>query len=131
MVCFRIAMVLTVLRYEERPELLDEPSQSVVCSNDDFQTAMTIVNCLINHTGHVYANYIGTDEQQDKAGGAMMNEGEKHLFSALGQEFTTQDCKLKAKTLGIPWKTAERYIGNFISKYHIADRIKNGQYQKR
>ena len=74
---------------------------------------------------------IGTDEQQDKTGGAMMNEGEKHLFSALGQDFTTQDCKLKAKALGIPWKTAERYIGNFISKYHIADRIKNGQYQKR
>jgi hypothetical protein len=131
LVCFRIAMVLTVLRYEERPELLDEPSQSVVCSNDDFQTAMTIVNCLINHTGHVYANYIGTDEQQDKTGGAMMNEGEKHLFSSLSQEFTTQECKQKAKTLGIPWKTAERYIGNFISKYHIADRIKNGLYQKR
>ena len=131
LVCFRLAMVLTVLRYEEHPELLDEPSQSVVCSNEDFQTAMTIVNCLINHTGHVYANYIGTDEQQDKTGGAMMNEGEKHLFSALGQDFTTQECKQKAKTLGIPWKTAERYIGNFISKYHIADRIKNGLYQKR
>lgn len=131
LVCFRLAMVLTVLRYEEHPELLDEPSQSVVCSNDDFQTAMTIVNCLINHTGHVYANYIGTDEQQNAAGGIMMSEGEKRLFSVLGQDFTTQDCKQKAKALGIPWKTAERYVGQIVNKYHLADRIRNGQYRKR
>ena len=131
LVCFRIAMVLTVLRYEEHPELLDEPSQSVVCSNDDFQTAMTIVNCLINHTGHVYANYIETDKQKDTVGGIMMSEAEKRLFSVLGMEFTTQDCKEKAKSLGIPWKTAERYVGFFTSRYHIAERIKNGLYRKR
>lgn len=130
LVCFRLAMLLTILRYEEQPQLLDLPSQSVVCSNEDFRSAMTIANVLINHTGHVYANYIGQSCQPLSKAAAPMSELEKKLYNALAQEFTTKDCRQQAKKLGIPWKTAERYTGNYISKYHIAARVKNGHYRK-
>jgi hypothetical protein len=30
----------------------------------------------------------------------------------------------------MPWKTAERYLGNFVSRYHVVSRVKNGHYHK-
>ncbi|SHK75873.1 DUF3987 domain-containing protein [Xylanibacter ruminicola] len=127
---FRMAMVLTVLRCEERAPMLDPLSQTLVCTEEDFQTVMTITNCLINHTTHVYANLLPHDDTQ-KHNGVLLSTTEKALFDALSHEFTTQDGKQVAKKLGIPWKSAERYIGFFVSKYHIANRIKNGYYMKK
>ena len=92
---------------------------------------MTITNCLINHTTHVYANLLPHDNTPTSTSGLSLSATEKALFDALGIEFTTQESKLFAEKLGIPWKSAERYIGSFVSKYHIVDRIKNGQYKKK
>lgn len=131
LVCFRLAMVLTVLRYEEHPELLDEPSQSVVCSYDDFQTAMTIVDVLISHTAHVYANYLGNATTDNTATAVGIKPQEKALLDALTSEFSTTDCRQAAQRMGIQWKTAERYLGQLVNKYHLVDRVKNGQYRKR
>ena len=128
---FRIAMVLTVLRCNERQPRFEPLSQTVVCSDEDFKTAMTIADCLINHTAHVYANLLPHDEQPKTSGGQKLSAQELALFRALDTEFTTQDCQQKATGLNITWKTAERYLGNFVSKYHIAERIRNGQYKKR
>ena len=128
---FRMAMVLTVLRCEEREPMLDPLSQVLICTEEDFQTVMAITNCLINHTTHVYANLLPHDNTQTSPSGLSLSATEKALFEALGLEFTTQESKLAAEKLGIPWKSAERYIGSFVSKYHIADRIKNGQYKKK
>jgi len=63
--------------------------------------------------------------------GISLSSAEKMLFDVLGAEFTTQDAKQSANSLGIPWKSAERYVGQFVSKYHIVDRIRNGQYRKK
>ena len=128
---FRMAMVLTVLRCEEREPMLDPLSQTLVCTEEDFQTVLTITNCLINHTTHVYANLLPHDNTPTSPSGLSLSATEKALFDALGIEFTTQESKQFAEKLGIPWKSAERYIGSFVSKYHIVDRIKNGQYKKK
>lgn len=128
---FRMAMVLTVLRCEEREPMLDPLSQTLICTEEDFQTVLTITNCLINHTTHVYANLLPHDNTQASPSGLSLSATEKALYNALGLEFTTQEGKQAAEKLGIPWKSAERYIGSFVSKYHIVDRIKNGQYKKK
>ena len=128
---FRLAMVLTVLRCDEHQPRIEPLSQTLVCAEDDFQTAMTIADCLINHTTHVYANYLPHDEQSVDNKKYKLSTQELALFNALETDFTTQDCKMAAKNLGIVWKTAERYLGQFVSKYHIVDRIKNGQYRKK
>ncbi len=131
LVCFRIAMVLTVLRCEERQPMLNPLSQTLVCNDTDFQTAMTIANCLINHTAHVYANLIPHGEKNDTPAMAAMQANERRLFEALPQEFTTKEVMEKAQQTGIAQKTAERYLGNFVSKYHLADRVSNGHYRKK
>ena len=122
-------MVLTVLRHEGSQPTFDPLSQSLVCSDQDFRTAMTIVNCLINHTAHVYTNLVKHDDNVVK-GGIQMSQQETILFNALDADFTTNDCRRKAQALGIQWKTAERYLGLFVSKYHHVDRVRNGHYRK-
>lgn len=128
---FRLAMVLTVLRCNDHQPRLEPLSQTLVCAEDDFCTAMTIANCLINHTTHVYANLLPHDDIKSLATGITLSAAEKSLFDAIGNDFTTQDCKQAAAALGITWKSAERYIGKFVSTYHIVDRIKNGHYRKK
>ena len=128
---FRLAMVLTVLRCNDHQPRLEPLSQTLVCAEDDFCTAMTIANCLINHTTHVYANLLPHDDVKSLATGTTLSAAEKSLFDAIGNDFTTQDCKQAAAALGITWKSAERYIGKFVSTYHIVDRIKNGHYHKK
>ena len=129
LVCFRLAMMLTLLRHEQYQPMFDPLSQSLVCTDQDFHTAMTIVNCLINHTAHVYTNLVPHDDKAQVTA-AGMTAAEKRLFDSLGNEFTTDDARQTVSALGMQWKTAERYLGNFVSRYHVASRIKNGHYRK-
>ena len=129
LVCFRIAMMLTLLRHESFEPMFDPLSQSIVCTDQDFHTAMTIVNCLINHTAHVYTNLVPHDDKA-QAVTAGMSATERRLYDSLGSNFTTADAKKAATAINMPWKTAEHYLGNFVSRYHVVQRIKNGQYQK-
>ncbi len=129
LVCFRLAMMLTLLRHESKQPMFDPLSQSLICCDKDFHTAMTIANCLINHTAHVYANLVPHDDKGQTAVTGM-TVPEKRFFDSLSIEFTTAEARQKALEIGIAWKTAERYLGNFTSRYHVVHRIKNGQYKK-
>ncbi len=131
LVCFRIAMVLTILRHEGCMPIIELLSQAIVCDDRDFSTAMTIANCLINHTAHVYADIFngGEGDKTEKALAKVSNQ-EKLLYKQLGTEFTTEDAREAAKKLNIKWRTAERYLGNFAGKYHVVVRVSNGHYQK-
>jgi hypothetical protein len=131
LVCFRIAMVLTILRYEGSMPIIDLLSQAIVVDDRDFKTAMTISNCLINHTAHVYADIFNycKDAKSKNETAAMLNQ-EKTLYESLKTEYTTDDARKAAEKLRIPWKSAERYLGKYVGKYGIAVRITNGHYKK-
>ncbi len=129
LVCFRIAMMLTLLRHEPLEPKFDPLSQTLVCTDQDFHAAMTIANCLINHTAHVYTNLVPHEDKMQTAAGGM-SPAEKRFFDSLHTDFTTAEARQQASALGIPWKTAERYLGKYISRYHVARRVKNGQYRK-
>jgi hypothetical protein len=109
--------------------MFDPLSQSLICSDQDFHTAMIIANCLINHTAHVYTTLVPPDDTTSVAMSGMY-AAEKRLYDSLHDEFTTSEAQKTATGIGIPWKTAERYLGKFTSRYHVVQRIKNGLYQK-
>lgn len=130
-VCFRIAMILTILRHEGCIPIIDLLSQAIVCDDRDFKTAMTIANCLINHTAHVYTDLFNHNHDANQLpGNVKLSNVEKQLFSQFNEEFTTDDVRQAARQLGIPWKSAERYLGHFVGKYHLAVRVTNGHYKK-
>ena len=127
---FRMMMVFTTLRCAEQQPYISDDTQSLVCRDDDFQTVMTITGVLVNHTAHVYTTLLQHDDNA-KLASLNMTAQEQQLFTALPDEFTTATCREKAESLGIPWRTAERYLGNFLSKFHIVDRTGHGCYKKK
>ena len=130
LVCFRIAMVLTIIRQETQHPVFDPLSQTLVCNDDDFETAMTISNCLINNTACVYSSLKKDDEKENKDSISSMTPIERSFYQSLPDNFTTKDFRACATKLNIKQKTAERYIGHLIDKYHLVNRIQNGQYSK-
>ncbi len=129
LVTFRITMVLTILRCYERQPHFKAEEQALICDDNDLHTTLTIVNCLVNHSAHIYTNFLAHENTTSPAV-ATMKAQEKTLYAVLSDEYTTAQCKEKAQQLGIAWKTAERYLGNFVSRYHVATRIQNGIYRK-
>lgn len=125
---FRMMMVMTVLRCYERQPMIRQEEQALVCSDTDFQTVMTIINCLVNHTVHVYTNLLPHAVMESPAVTALPQQA-KALYLALDEEFTTQEAFAKAEELNITKKTAERYLGIFV-RNKIAQRICNGRYRK-
>lgn len=96
LITFRIAMVLTALRVLEDGDL----PQELVCSDLDFNLAMTIVFTLEKHSIAVFQNL--PDNQ--------INGIRMKFYNALPEGFTSQDFKSVASELDIRERTACRYI---------------------
>ena len=130
LICFRIIMLLTVLRCMDRSPMLDPLSQSLVCSDEDFETAIEIIDCLVNHTAYVYDRLIPHQEKTGNPACSGMLADEKRLFEKLAEQFVTKDFMTTAKDLHITEKTAERYLKNYQKKYHVIRRMRQGHYEK-
>ena len=129
LVAFRMMMVLTTLRNYEQGRLADTQQQAFVCSDNDYQTAMTIIDCLVAHTAYVY-NTLLRPADDNQLAIQPMKPREQQLCLALPDEFTTKQFEQTAKTLSIPLKTAQRYLGNLISRYQLIKRTSQGNYAK-
>lgn len=129
LVAFRMMMVLTTLRNFEQGNLSDLQQQAFVCTDDDYQTAMTIIDCLVQHTAYVY-NTLLRPADDVKLAIKPMNAREKQLYLALPDEFVTKQFNDTSHSLGIPLKSAQRYLGNFISQYQLIKRTRQGHYSK-
>lgn len=131
---FRIAMVLTLLRrYSDREAdkpLFADNEQAILCGDKDFNIAMTIMNTLVNHTATIYSALAKDDEGLAKKELAKLSQPERTLYDALGEEFDSNSIKEAAVRLHMNPDTVRRYVGNYVNKYHIAERVKNGQYRK-
>ena len=131
LVTFRMAMVLTVLRHADQQPVFSSLDEPLVCSDTDFHTSITIADCLINHTVQVYKNLLPHNEVIIGNNGHPISQQELALFQVLDTEFTTAAVVEIARTLGIPERTAKRYLGNFINEFNLVDRISQGHYCKR
>lgn len=131
---FRLAMTLTMLRrysdWDRSEPFFAENEQAILCNEKDFNIAMTIMNTLVNHTATIYAKLANDDDRSSNTHLNELSSAERALYNALPQEFTTDDVKSAANMLNINPDTARRYQGNYASKYHVAERIKNGLYRK-
>jgi hypothetical protein len=102
LITFRVAMILSALRILEEGEL----PNPMICSDLDFQTAMTIDTTLEKHAIAVFQNLPNNDLK-----GAKLK-----FYEKLPQQFDRQGYLKMAEELGIHSKTAEKYIGQFKPK---------------
>ena len=128
---YRIAMILTILRHEEQRPRFSQQGEPLVCTDNDYQTAITIASCLINHTVYVYKRLLPHAETPLSTAGKPMSSQELTFLNALPQKFTRKDFLMVASQLQMSERTAERYVGSFIADYNAVIRISTGHYRKR
>ena len=104
-ITFRIAMVLSTLRLMEL-EIGTPYPLTMVCSDQDFDTAMTIATTLESHAVAVY-------QQMPKV---TMKGRRLSFYEKLPKFFTKQEYLVVAKELGFCDRTAENYIRFFCTK---------------
>ena len=103
LITFRMAMILSTLRLMDSGEIPDK----LVCEEQDFNTAITIAETLIEHAAYIF-NQLPVSEQP------MQRPNKKERFyEALPSQFNRQGYLEVAKQLGVNAKTAEGYITKF------------------
>ena len=106
LIAFRIAMVFTSLRLLETGDF----SEKQVCTDEDFQTAISMVRILVKHSSHVYSEL-----PEDVKPTGKQNKKEQFLDQLPGK-FSHNDFIALAKKLAIAERSAVRYITIFCEK---------------
>lgn len=101
-ISFRIAMTLSALRLMDQDIGKELPSK-LICSDQDFETAMSIASTLESHAVSVYQHLPKTQLKGLRL----------QFYEKLPSEFNRQKYLEVAKSLGINEKTAEKYIKVF------------------
>lgn len=134
--CFRYAMVLTALRrlseLNECESLFDDDEQALICDERDFKTAMTIINCLVNHTGRVYSFVFDKDDDPFNKPGLTPSKQLQDFYHALpsNREFNSIEAKQIASGLNISQRTMYRLLGEMVDKFQVLNHPSQGVYAK-
>lgn len=121
-ICFRVCMILTAIR-----AINDLKGPSMVCSDEDFDNALTISDVLLQHSIAIYSG-LGKNESSF---GSVSPEASRHelFFASLATNFTVKQAKEQAQQLKIPAKTLERWLSSGI-KSKTLKRLSQGHYEK-
>ena len=121
LIFYRIAMILSTLRLMETGDFYT----NMVCSDQDFSSTMNIVDAIIQHTVDVYVEVCSTAEPmaQDK------NLARQKFYEALPERFERSGYLAVAASLGMPTRTADRYI-NQLCQNGALERPCYGVYAK-
>lgn len=112
----RIAMVFTMIRNIGQIE-----TQSLYCSDDDFENALEIIDVLIQHTG-IALTVIPRSNPDVK----FKSNKAKELFISLPHEFKRQDI-IDNKKMGVSRSTFDRMLAD----KSIFENLGNGNYRKK
>jgi hypothetical protein len=116
----KVAMILTALRSVEQHEKL--PS-SLKVSDTDANIALALVDVLLNHLKHIFES-INAESAR-----STLNQQQYLLWEMLETEFTRQEYDKLLLNAGIPNKTGEKYLKDYIRK-GLLERIRHGSYAK-
>lgn len=122
LIAFRLAMIMSALRILENGDF----PNVMVCSDDDFFTVKTMVETLLRHTAKVYQML---PENNSTIMQSSKNQLKQQYYDTLPPDFDKQTAITIAQSLGIPQKTAERYLKQWCFSAQL-NRVKHGWYSK-
>lgn len=132
---FRIAMVLSIARLEvtdqdDAPFTGSTPSipSTIICQDEDLESAITIADTLMQHAARIFSTLMPSKE--DEMMGIKLSPKSEKLFESLPNKFNRQMVLATGKKLGIPQRTAEKYVGEYVNKHGLCKRTGNGEYEK-
>jgi len=120
LISYRIAMILTTLRIMDTGDI----TAPLICSDNDFQTAMSIVKVLIEHAAYVF-----TQLPTDRAFVGKGKSSKQLFFDALPDTFDRKGYQEAAAKVGVKNKTDEKYIAEF-KKSGLIKHIGHNSYSK-
>ena len=123
LITFRIAMILSVLRICDDGVV----SNPIVCCDDDFNTALNIAKTLLQHTSRVFQG-LPNDASSNPV--RQMTQIRQNFFNALPAQFNRASYTKIAGSLGIPPKTADKYVKSFVDRLLITHEAQN-KYAKK
>ena len=106
LITFRLSMIFSVLRSFEDGDI----ANPMICKDEDFQAALSIIQILIKHSSHIFS------ELPEETQLPILKTTKEQFLDALPPTFNRQDFLKLGDTLGINPKTAEGYIGQFKKK---------------
>lgn len=104
LIAFRMMMIFSALRIMEHGDC----SENLVCSDTDFNNTIEMIKILVIHSSYIFTQ-IGVNQPLSNK----ENRKEK-LFKNLPAHFNKSISAEVAESLGIPVKTLERYLAEFI-----------------
>ena len=119
LIAFRIAMVFTMLRILETGDY----SEKQVCTDEDYQTVLSMIRILVKHSSHVFS------QLPEEFKPARAKDRKEQFYESLPEKFNHQDFIDLAKKMSIQERTAERTIAIFCEKGLIL-REQMGTYTK-
>jgi hypothetical protein len=118
LITFRIAMILTVLRIHEFGEL----PNPLMCEDDDFNTAVSITRVLIQHASRVFQDFPQASALNPTRQSTQLRQ---RFYDALPAQFDRGTYVSVAQHIGIPPKTAEKFITAFKKQKLIVHEAQN------
>lgn len=139
LILFRFAMILTVLRQmdngtfplpenPESPSIPFTPESLLICADADFNTALTMVKVLLQHSATIYQSLSRHDFYKPR-GHRGTNDRRMAFYNALPDSFDRFTYLRTAAALSVSEKTAERYIAELCKAGQLTHPA-NDQYQK-
>jgi hypothetical protein len=119
LITFRMAMILTTLRIMDDGQL----QSLLVCSDTDFNNALSMVKILVQHAARVY------QQLPTEAAKELPPNQKQQFLNVLPVEFSRKDYLVAAHELGIPDKTAEKHIKRF-SVNGLINHFAHDKYKK-
>lgn len=121
---FRINLILSALRIMETGEI---PTK-LICTDEDFSTALTICNTLMVHTGEIFSTLPQVEDTQP---GHLSSSRQQQFLNALPEDntFNRQTYLQIAETLGIPVPSADRYINRWVSS-DVLEKVGHGEFRR-
>jgi len=105
LITFRMAMILTALRIMDDGDI----HSPLVCRDNDFNTALSMVKILVQHAAQVF------QQLPSEAVTTAPKNQKQQFLDKLPKEFCRKDYLTVANKLGIPDKTAEKHIKRFAT----------------
>ncbi|RYF86777.1 MAG: DUF3987 domain-containing protein [Chitinophagaceae bacterium] len=120
LVLFRMAMLFTALRKFEN----GEAASTLVCTNEDFSTALQLAGIYLQHSLLMFNNL---PKQSDNA--TFKTSGNKRqFFDTLPGEFTRQQAVELGKPFSLAARTVDEILRNATGK--LLEKPKPGLYRK-
>ena len=124
-IMFRIAMCLSALRIMEDGNFED----TLRCLDEDYHTAKTIANVLIQHDARVFHTLAGTTPAPKTASVAQRQSIHLKFFEALPDDFDRKTYTELATQMGLNPKSMDRVIRKWCDDGKL-ENVTHGKYSK-